>query len=186
MSKDPEDKRILERMKSERELLAEFGAQLHGSDQGVSAYLASKDFSKQTVSGQGRGYFGEDLSFTAGEWKWLRPLLEELRDLRSKEKAVQDAQSQIDASRAEARALLGQLNNTRGELFLTRQECGKVHDELDPIRRAAKRYGRFGGNAVQIIQKADEDEAAYRLAREDVRALRDELEALKAAQGGQS
>ena len=64
MSEDPEDKRILERMKAERELLAEFGAQLHGSDPGISAYLASKDFGKQTVKGQGRGYFGEDLSFT--------------------------------------------------------------------------------------------------------------------------
>ena len=46
MSQDQENKRILERMKAERELLAEFGAQLHGSDPGVSAYLASKDFSK--------------------------------------------------------------------------------------------------------------------------------------------
>lgn len=186
MSEDPEDKRILERMKAERELLAEFGAQLHGSDPGISAYLARKDFSKQTVKGQGRGYFGEDLSFTAGEWKWLRPLLEELRDLRSKTTAMQDAQSQIEASRAEARELLEQLNNTRKQLILKHQECGKFHDELDPIRRAAKRYGRFGGDAVQIIQKADEDEAAYRLAREDVRVLKAEVEKLKAAQAGQS
>ena len=93
MSEDPEDKRILERMKAERELLTEFGAQLHGSDPGISAYLASKDFSKQTVKGQGRGYFGEDLSFTAGEWKWLRPLLEELREFRAKAKAAHGKQS---------------------------------------------------------------------------------------------
>ena len=85
MSKDSEDKRILERMKEEQELLAEFGAQLHGSDPGVSAYLANKDFGKQAIKGQGRGYFGEDLSFTAGEWKWLRPLLEELREYRRKD-----------------------------------------------------------------------------------------------------
>lgn len=91
MSEDPEDKRILERMKAERELLAEFGAQLHGSDPGISAYLARKDFSKQTVNGQGRGYFGEDLSFTACEWKWIRPLLEELRDFRNKARAEQDS-----------------------------------------------------------------------------------------------
>ena len=93
MSEDPEDKRILERMKAERELLAEFGAQLHGSDPGISAYLAGKDFSKQIVKGQGRGYFGEDLSFTAGEWKWLRPLLEELREFRAKAKAAHGKQS---------------------------------------------------------------------------------------------
>ena len=80
-----EDKRILARMKEERELLAEFGAELHGSDPGISAYFSSVPFGR--VLGTGNGYFGEPLNFSAVEWKWLRPLLEELRDLRNKAKA---------------------------------------------------------------------------------------------------
>jgi hypothetical protein len=84
MSQDPEDKRILKRMKEERELLAGFGAKLHGSDPGVTAYFADVSFGH--VLGTGNGYFGEQLNFSAAEWKWLRPLLEELRDFRNKTK----------------------------------------------------------------------------------------------------
>lgn len=76
-----EDKRILARMKEERELLTEFGAKLHGSDPGVTAYFADVSFGR--VLGTGGGYFGEPLNFSAAEWKWLRPLLEELRDFRN-------------------------------------------------------------------------------------------------------
>jgi len=112
MSQDPEEKLVIERrsaeMKAAYELLAEFGAQLHGFDPGVTAFIGERP--QMIVSGQGRGAWGENLSFTREEWKWLRPLLEELRDLRGKAQAMQDAQSQIDASKTEARDLPGHLN----------------------------------------------------------------------------
>ena len=81
--KDTDDLAITSRMRAERELLAEFGAQLHGSDPGVPAYL--KDDTGR-ITGQGNGYFGESLTFTRKEWTWLRPLLEELRTYRKSEK----------------------------------------------------------------------------------------------------
>lgn len=63
---------------ADRDLLAEFGAQLHGWDPGVTAYLKETD----RIRGQGAGAFGEQLSFSRAEWTWLRPLLAELRELR--------------------------------------------------------------------------------------------------------
>lgn len=87
MSQNPEDKSIvdlrIEHRNAAQSLLAEFGAQLHGFDPGVTAYLESTHY--RNVTGQGRGSFGENLSFTIEEWKWLRPLLEELREHRRKD-----------------------------------------------------------------------------------------------------
>ena len=89
MSEDPEERRVLEsimeRRKTEVELLAEFGAQIYGIDPGVTAYFPDKPCGR--ILGLGQGAFGEPLSFSRVEWKWLRPLLEELSAFRAKAKA---------------------------------------------------------------------------------------------------
>jgi len=72
--KREENKRIAKMADELRDLLAEFGAHLSGFDPGVSAYLPGE--------ARGVGYCGENLDFNYSEWKWLKPLLEELRDAR--------------------------------------------------------------------------------------------------------
>lgn len=176
MSQDPEEKLVIERrsadMKAAYELLAEFGAQLHGFDPGVTAFLGERR--RMRVSGQGRGAWGENLSFTAEEWKWLRPLLEELRDLRGKPQAMQDAQSQIDASKADARDLPGQLNlagrpvgtdmnvtivlarieTTQKIVKHGRTDLGEPHTLEDVPVPVAVRWLQSGGTAdIQAAQK---------------------------------
>lgn len=71
--------KTLVRMKEIRELLAEFGLRLCGYDPGVTASLID---SPETA---GRGYWGEAISFEHNEWKWLEPLLNELRQLRQQQ-----------------------------------------------------------------------------------------------------
>ena len=78
-SQASENRKIRERAKQLRELLREFGAVLSGFDPGASAMIKG-------VPGKGDGYWGEQLSFTGLEWKWLEPLLVELRDFRQKQK----------------------------------------------------------------------------------------------------
>jgi len=70
-----ENKKICNRATFLRELLKEFGAVLCGFDPGASAMVKG-------VSGKGDGYWGEQLSFDGLEWKWLEPLLVELRERR--------------------------------------------------------------------------------------------------------
>lgn len=55
-----------------RDLLAEFGARLHGSDPGVSAFV-DVDAGRRAL-----------LDFGQNEWRWLAPLLVELRERRKK------------------------------------------------------------------------------------------------------
>lgn len=71
-----EDRKLLARMKEIRELIAEFGLILRGYDPGISASV------KANPGLRGRGYWGEAVSFDNNEWKWLEPLLNELRDYR--------------------------------------------------------------------------------------------------------
>ena len=64
-------------------LLEEFGLQLHGFDPGVTAfYTGTRSENAPFLGGIGRGYWGEPFSFSSIEWKWLKPLLQELRDRR--------------------------------------------------------------------------------------------------------
>lgn len=72
-----ETKRIIKRMDFLRDLLAEFDASLCGYQPGVTAFVKGQKH-------QGRGYAGEALDFNYDEWKWLEPLLIELRDYRHK------------------------------------------------------------------------------------------------------
>lgn len=72
-----EDKALLARMKDLRELLAEFGLRLSGYDPGVTALINDKPGLR------GDGWGGEPITFDSVEWKWLEPLLVELRQLRA-------------------------------------------------------------------------------------------------------
>ena len=65
---------IIKRMEFLRDLLKEFGAVLSGYDPGVTAYLPNHP--------RGEGYMGESLDFNKCEWRWLEPLLIELRQVR--------------------------------------------------------------------------------------------------------
>lgn len=71
-----EDKKLVARMKEIRELIAEFGLTLSGYDPGISAIL------KDQPRLRGDGWGGEPITFDGTEWKWLEPLLQELRILR--------------------------------------------------------------------------------------------------------
>lgn len=73
-----EIKKLCERVKEVRELLAEFGVTLHGIDPGVTGSIAGQ-------TGRGPGYWGEQLSLDKRAWDWLKPLLEELREKRGKD-----------------------------------------------------------------------------------------------------
>ena len=66
------DKEMGERMKFLRELLRDFDLRLHGYEPGVSAIMGHKPFPTM-------------LDFGYSEWKWLEPLLIELRELRKHE-----------------------------------------------------------------------------------------------------
>jgi hypothetical protein len=74
-----ENKRIGERAKHLRELLLEFGAVLCGFDPGVTADIKGMP---RGFPGCGGGYWGEHLAFDGVAWRWLEPLLIELRNLR--------------------------------------------------------------------------------------------------------
>lgn len=84
MTTRAEAREIIRRAKEIRELLAEFGARLVGFDPGVTANVV--DLPGGHHPGFGGGYWGEHMSFNSTEWAWLKPLLEELRDRRRKEK----------------------------------------------------------------------------------------------------
>jgi hypothetical protein len=75
-----ENAEICKRAKFLRELLSEFGATLVGFDPGVTADI--KGFPR-SLPGSGAGFWGEHMSFDSAEWKWLEPLLMELRELRA-------------------------------------------------------------------------------------------------------
>ena len=68
-----EDKKMVARMKEIRELIAEFGLTLSGYDPGITALL------KGNPRLRGDGWGGEPITFDGTEWKWLEPLLVELR-----------------------------------------------------------------------------------------------------------
>lgn len=67
---------LLQQMKEDRELLAEFGLSLSGFDPGVTAFI------KSSPQSRGDGWAGEPIEFSRIEWKWLKPLLVELQSLR--------------------------------------------------------------------------------------------------------
>ena len=69
-----ETEAIIKRADFLRSLLKEFGARLGGFDPGVTAFLPE--------GGMRVGYAGEHLDFTHTEWKWLEPILIELREKR--------------------------------------------------------------------------------------------------------
>lgn len=72
-----ENLRLQLEAKELRELLDEFGVDLSGWDPGISANIR-----RMPPRVRGSGYWGEHMSFSNIEWTWLKPLLEELRDLR--------------------------------------------------------------------------------------------------------
>lgn len=76
------EKRMLAEMKEARDLLAEFGLTLHGFDPGVTAWFKGDRLFPAGGGVDGQGYFGEPIAFNHAEWKWLKPLLAELRDRR--------------------------------------------------------------------------------------------------------
>ncbi len=76
-----QEKKISKAMDEIAILLKEFGAELSGYQPGVSAYVR-----KEGRDLPGNGYWGESLSFNRTEWEWLRPLLEELKAYRDKQK----------------------------------------------------------------------------------------------------
>lgn len=71
-----ETKRILAEAEELKTLLAEFGANLSGFGNGVSANLPGVF---PVLGTDGSGYFGEALNFSHTAWKWLKPLLVELK-----------------------------------------------------------------------------------------------------------
>lgn len=71
-----ENRRIAARMKKIRTLLMDFGLIPSGYGPGVTAFL------KGQTHVRGDGCIGEPITFDALEWKWLEPLLLELRKLR--------------------------------------------------------------------------------------------------------
>jgi hypothetical protein len=62
--------KLAEEMKRCSELLKEFGLQVFAYSPGVQATPIGKEA------------FKKSMSFDADEWRWLKPLLEELRDFR--------------------------------------------------------------------------------------------------------
>lgn len=67
-------------MKEAAELLKEFGAGLCGYTPGAYASLtANLPGEPGTLGGDGCGFWGESLHFSAICWKWLQPLLRELQ-----------------------------------------------------------------------------------------------------------
>ena len=100
---------------------------------------------------------------------------------RIEELAVQleAANRQIEISATDARDALGQLNRANKKLVEMHDDGNRLRDELDPIRAAAKHYGRFDGNAVMIITQAANDEAIRQSNGKMVSQLRAEVETLK-------
>lgn len=85
------EKRLVAEMQEASALLALFGLRLHGFDPGITAYFEPTPDTSRLDSGlagglmmgiSGRGYWGEPIAFSRIEWRWLKPLLEELRDRR--------------------------------------------------------------------------------------------------------
>lgn len=73
------DNQIIAKMKEIRELLDEFGLHLGGYDPGVMAWT------KQDETKEGH-FVGETVQFDRAEWKWLEPILRELRNYRRSDK----------------------------------------------------------------------------------------------------
>jgi hypothetical protein len=73
------DNKIIARMNEIRELLDEFGLHLGGYDPGVMAWT------KNDVNENGH-FVGETIQFDRAEWKWLEPILCELRNYRRSDK----------------------------------------------------------------------------------------------------
>ena len=69
-------KETTKEMKKVRELIKEFDLRLAGYDPGISATFIS------SPSIRGNGWGLEPISFTDIEWKWLKPILEELSERR--------------------------------------------------------------------------------------------------------
>lgn len=67
---------VARRMKEIRELLDSFGLVLAGYDPGVTAHIRSEP------AARGQGWGGEPINFDCHEWRWLEPLLVELRERR--------------------------------------------------------------------------------------------------------
>jgi hypothetical protein len=75
-----EDKCIVKDMTKVRNILKKCGARLCGYEPGVTAYII------KNPKARGNGAFSEPLNFEHTEWQWLRPLLEELIELRKLKK----------------------------------------------------------------------------------------------------
>ena len=73
------ERKIVDRMKEIKELLDEFGLHLAGYDPGVMAWT------KQEEDGFGH-MVGDTIQFDRAEWKWLEPILRELRNYRRSNK----------------------------------------------------------------------------------------------------
>lgn len=88
------DRQVVAAMKEDSALLAEFGLELYGYDPGVTAYfkpgtgVPGFDTKFSGILGmEGRGYWGEPVALTRIEWKWLKPLLQELLEHRRQQKS---------------------------------------------------------------------------------------------------
>lgn len=88
MTQRQRDKEIVQKMTEIRKLLAGFGVTLHGFDPGVTGFFKGGPISSQVAMGAGfpAGWAGEPFSMNRQQWTWLKPLLEELRAYRAKQK----------------------------------------------------------------------------------------------------
>ena len=73
------DTETLARMNEIRDLLNEFGLHLGGFDPGVMAWTKQEEDSFGHM-------VGDTLQFERAEWKWLEPILRELRNYRRSDK----------------------------------------------------------------------------------------------------
>jgi len=85
-----EDLKLVARMKEIRELIAEFGLVLYGHDPGITATL------KDNPGLRGDGWGGEPITFEAIEWKWLEPILVELRRRRQEAQGADAVHQRVE------------------------------------------------------------------------------------------
>lgn len=84
------DRRTVARMTQIKRLLAYFGLELHGytgngMPERLTAYIIKEPRAGFFVGQEGGGYWGEPIAFNMYEWRWLEPLLIELKKKRGEQ-----------------------------------------------------------------------------------------------------
>jgi hypothetical protein len=133
-----DEKRSLEALKADRELLGLFGARLVGHDPGVTANYRD--------GVQGDGYAGEQLSFNNLEWAWLRPLLVELRDRRDGQKQT------VSLGEHTVRCTTYETGGGRSER--TKQVSAVAIIEPDKLEKLVRRAARSKSGEAGICNRA--------------------------------